>query len=91
MMFYCFIASITQEVMDKVILKKSLYALQARGKAAQDGIYFLKVIIDSYYANTRTTTIEIRKQLANLPAYAECGKRRCNKTMPTCKNIKCRT
>ena len=71
MMFYCFISSITQEVMDKVILKKNLYTLQARGKSVQDGICFLKVIIDSYYANTRTTTIEIRKQLANLPAYMQ--------------------
>jgi len=71
MMFYCFVASITQEVMDKVILKKNLYTLQARGKSVQDGICFLKVIIDSYYANTRTTTVEIRKQLANLPAYMQ--------------------
>ena len=71
MMFYCFVASITQEVMDKVILKKNLNNLQARGKSVQDGICFLKVIIDSYYANTRTTTVEIRKQLANLPAYMQ--------------------
>ena len=71
MMFYCFVASITQEVLDKVILKKNLYTLQARGKSVQDGICFLKVIIDSYYANTRTTTVEIRKQLANLPSYMQ--------------------
>jgi hypothetical protein len=71
MMFYCFVASITQEVMDKVILKKNLYTLQARGKSVEDGICFLKVIIDSYYANTRTTTMEIRKQLANLPTYMQ--------------------
>ncbi len=31
----------------------------------------MKVIIDSYYANTRTTTVEIRKQLANLPFYMQ--------------------
>jgi len=71
MMFYCIVASITQEVMDKVVLKKNLYTLQAREKPIEDGICFLKVIIDSYYANTRTTTTEIRKQLANLPYYMQ--------------------
>jgi hypothetical protein len=29
----------------------------------------LKVLIDSYYASTRFTTIDIRKQLANLPMF----------------------
>jgi hypothetical protein len=31
----------------------------------------LKVLIDSYYASTRFTTIEIRKQHANLPIYMQ--------------------
>jgi hypothetical protein len=31
----------------------------------------LKVLRDSYYASTRITTIEIRKQLANLPTYMQ--------------------
>ncbi len=31
----------------------------------------LKVLVDCYYASTRYTTIEIRKQLASLPTYMQ--------------------
>jgi hypothetical protein len=71
MLFYCFTASISQSVMDKLSLKTHLFTLQIRNKPIQDGVCMLKVLIDSYYASTRFTTIEIRKQLANLPIYMQ--------------------
>jgi hypothetical protein len=71
MLFYCITASIFQSVMDKLTLKTHLFTLQARNKPIQDGLCMLKVLIDSYYASTRSTTIEIRKQLANLPIYMQ--------------------
>jgi hypothetical protein len=71
MLFYCITASISQSVMDKLSLKTHLFTLQVRNKPIQDGVCMLKVFIDSYYASTRFTTIEIRKQLANLPMYMQ--------------------
>ena len=71
MLFYCITASISQSVMDKLSLKTHLFTLQVRNKPIQDGVCMLKVLIDSYYASTRFTTIEIRKQLANLPIYMQ--------------------
>jgi hypothetical protein len=69
MTFYCITSSITLHVMDKIILKAPQYTLQIRGKQIQDGVLLLKVLIDSYYASTRTTTINLRRQLSNLPYY----------------------
>jgi len=69
MIFYCITASITPQVMDKITLKASQYTLEIRGKQVQDGILLLKVLIDSYYSSTRTTTINLRRQLSNLPYY----------------------
>jgi hypothetical protein len=69
MTFYCITASIALHVMDKIILKAPQYTLQIRGKQIQDGVLLLKVLIDSYYASTRTTTINLRRQLSNLPYY----------------------
>ena len=71
MLFYCITAFISQSVMDKLSLKTHLFTLQVRNKPIQDGVCMLKVLIDSYYASTRFTTIEIRKQLANLPIYMQ--------------------
>jgi hypothetical protein len=71
MLFYCITASISQSVMDKLSLKTHLFTLLVRDKPVQDGVCMLKVLIDSYYASTRFTTIEIRKQLANLPIYMQ--------------------
>jgi hypothetical protein len=71
MLFYCITASISQSVMDKLSLKTHLFTLQVRNKPVQDGVCMLKVLIDSYYASTRFNTIEIRKQLANLPTYMQ--------------------
>ena len=68
---HCITASISQSVMDKLSLKTHLFTLQVRNKPIQDGVCMLKVLIDSYYASTRFTTIEIRKQLANLPIYMQ--------------------
>jgi len=59
----------TPHVMDKFILKAPQYTLQIRGKQIQDGVLLLKVLIDSYYASTRTTTINLRRQLSNLLYY----------------------
>jgi hypothetical protein len=67
MIFYCITASITPQVMDKI--KAPQYTLQIRGKQIQDGVLLLKVLIDSYYPSTRTTTINLRRQLSNLPYY----------------------
>jgi len=69
MIFYCITASITPQVMDKIILKAPQYTLQIRRKQIQDGVLLLKVLIDSYYASTRTTTINLRRQLSNLLYY----------------------
>jgi hypothetical protein len=71
MLFYCITASISQSVMDKLSLKTHLFTLPVRNKPVQDGVCMLKVLIDSYYASTRFTTIDIRKQLANLPIYMQ--------------------
>jgi hypothetical protein len=71
MLFYCITASISQSVMEKLSLKTHLFNLQVRNKPIQDGVCMLKVLIDSYYASTRFTTIEIRQQLANLPIYMQ--------------------
>jgi hypothetical protein len=49
----------TPHVMDKFILKAPQYTLQIRGKQIQDGVLLLKVLIDSYYASTRTTAINL--------------------------------
>ncbi len=57
--------------MDKLSLKTHLFTLPVRNKPVQDGVCMLKVLIDSYYASTRFTTIDIRKQLANLPIYMQ--------------------
>jgi len=35
----------------------------------QDGVCFLKAIIDNYHSNTRSSTKQIRKQLATLNFY----------------------
>jgi hypothetical protein len=71
MIFYCIISSVSSSVMDKLTLKRHLFTLEVRGKLVQDGVCMLKVLIDSYYASTRFTTIEIRKQLASLPTYMQ--------------------
>jgi hypothetical protein len=71
MLFYCITASISQSVMDKLSLKTHLFTLQVRNKPVQDGVCMLNVLIDSYYASTRFTTIEMRKQLTNLPTYMQ--------------------
>jgi hypothetical protein len=71
MLFYCIISSVSSSVMDKLTLKRHLFTLEVRGKLVQDGVCMLKVLIDSYYASTRFTIIEIRKQLATLPTYMQ--------------------
>jgi hypothetical protein len=71
MLLYCITASVTPQVMDRLALKNHLFTLQVRGKSVQDGVCMLKVLIDCYYASTRYTTIEIRKQLASLPTYMQ--------------------
>ena len=42
---------------------------QPQNEARQDGVCFLKVLIDAYHSNTRSSTTEVRKQLAHLDVY----------------------
>jgi len=71
MMLCCLKSSITTAVYTKVFLQRSNYIIikQPGNIPVEDGICFLKVIIDSYHSNTRSTTTEVRRQLAHLDAY----------------------
>jgi hypothetical protein len=42
---------------------------QPQNEARQDEVCFLKVLIDAYHSNTRSSTTEVRKQLARLDIY----------------------
>ncbi len=46
-----------------IILRKNTF------EQVEDGICFLKTIIDNYHSNTRSSTKQIRKQLATLNYY----------------------
>jgi hypothetical protein len=42
---------------------------QPKNIEIEDGICFLKVVIDAYHSNTRSSTIGVRKQIAHLDVY----------------------
>lgn len=73
MLLTCLKNSITSTVYTKVYLQKPRYVItiikQPKNLVIEDGICFLKVVIDSYHSNTRSSTVSVRKQIAHLDAY----------------------
>jgi hypothetical protein len=71
MLTQCLKASISRAVYNKVYLQRDRYTIHRRhtGEPVQDGVCFLKTIIDNYHSNTRSMTKQIRKQLASLNLY----------------------
>jgi uncharacterized protein involved in type VI secretion and phage assembly len=63
MLIPCLKASISRKVYNKVYLQKEKYTIIRKNthEAVQDGVCFLKSIIDNYYSNTRSSTKQIRK------------------------------
>jgi hypothetical protein len=71
MLIQCLKASISRAVYNKVYLQRDRYTIYRRNtnEPVQDGVCFLKTIIDNYHSNTRSMTKQIRKQLASLNLY----------------------
>jgi hypothetical protein len=71
MLIQCLKASISRAVYNKVYLQRDRYTIHRKhtGEPIQDGVCFLKTIIDNYHSNTRSMTKQIRKQLASLNIY----------------------
>jgi hypothetical protein len=71
MLIQCLKASISRAVYNKVYLQREKYTIMRRNthELVEDGVCFLKTIIDNYYSNTRSSTKQIRKQLAQLNYY----------------------
>jgi hypothetical protein len=71
MIIQCLKASITRTAYNKVYLQREKYIILRKNTLEQveDGICFLKTIIDNYHSNTRSSTKQIRKQLATLNHY----------------------
>ena len=71
MLLCCLKNSITNTVYTKVFLQKENYTImkQPQNEPRQDGVCFLKVLIDAYHSNTRSSTTEVRRQLAHLDNY----------------------
>jgi hypothetical protein len=71
MLLCCLKNSITNKVYTKVFLQHNNYTIrkQPQNEPIQDGVCFLKVLIDSYHSNTRSSTTEVRRQLAHLDNY----------------------
>jgi len=71
MLIQCLKASITRTVYNKIYLQREKYIILRKNTREQveDGVCFLKTIIDNYHSNTRSSTKQIRKQLATLNHY----------------------
>jgi hypothetical protein len=71
MVIQCLKASISKPVYNKVYLQMDKYIIYRKNtfKPIQDGVCFLKTIIDNYHSNTRSSTKLIRRQLATLNYY----------------------
>jgi hypothetical protein len=67
----CLKASISRTVYNKVYLQMDKYTIYRKNtfEPIQNGVCFLKTIIDNYHSNTRSSTKQIRKQLATLNFY----------------------
>ncbi len=61
MLIQCLKASITRSVYNKVYLQMDKYTIYKKDMyaAVEDGVCFLKTIIDNYYSNTRSSTKQI--------------------------------
>jgi hypothetical protein len=71
MLIQCLKTSITRTVYNKIYLQREKYIILRKNafEQVEDGICFLKTIIDNYHSNTRSSTKQIRKQLATLNHY----------------------
>ena len=71
MLISCLKSSISREVYNKVYLQSEKYTITRHPSKehVEDGVCFLKTIIDNYHSNTRSSTKQIRKQLAQLSYY----------------------
>jgi Na+/phosphate symporter len=71
MLIQCFKASITKSAYNKVYLQRVKYIILRKNtfEQVEDGVCFLKTIIDKYHSNTRSSTKQTRKQLATLNHY----------------------
>jgi hypothetical protein len=71
MLIQCLKAPISKTVYNKVYLQMDKYTIYRKNtcKPIQDGVCFLKTIIDNYHSNTRLSAKLIRKQLATLNYY----------------------
>jgi hypothetical protein len=71
MLIQCLKASITRTVYNKIYLQREKYIILRKNtnEQVEDGVCFLKTIIDNYHSNTRSSTKQIRKQLAKLNHY----------------------
>jgi len=71
MLIQCLKASISRTVYNKVYLQMDKYTIYRKNmfEPIQDGVCFLKTIIDNYHFNTRSSAKQLRKQLATLNFY----------------------
>jgi hypothetical protein len=68
MLIQCLKASITKTVHNKIYLQREKYIILRKNtfEQVEDGVCFLKTIIDNYDSNTRSSTKQFRKKLAQL-------------------------
>jgi hypothetical protein len=71
MLIQCLKSSISKPVYNKVYLQMDKYTIYRKNtfEPIQDGVCFLKTIIDNYHSNTRSSAKLIRQQLATLNYY----------------------
>jgi hypothetical protein len=67
----CLQASISRTVYNRVHQLEKKYTVRREPEKEDilDGVCYLKAIIDCYHVNTRSSTAQIRKRLAQLPQY----------------------
>jgi hypothetical protein len=67
----CLQASISRSVYNRVHQLERKYTITREPEKEEiwDGVCYLKVLIDCYHVNTRSSTAQIRKRLSQLPAY----------------------
>jgi hypothetical protein len=70
-MFHCISASLTSDVFAKVVNADHNYTLDVAGELLTDGPSLLKVVVDSAYTNTRSSSAIVRTNLSNLDRYME--------------------